>query len=305
MLDRDLVFVSGKGGVGKTTVAVALAIVAARRGLRVAIAEVAGQARAQALFGHGPAPAGREVQLDDGLWALTVDPALALEEWAARQIGSRRLVHVLTGSSAFANFVNAAPGARELLAITKAWELSQPRRWSREASPYDLVVLDAPASGHGLGLLRTPRTFAEIARVGPIAGQARAVSELLEDRARSAYVAVALAAELPVGETLELEHRLRDQLGRDLDAIVANALLPRRFSAAELEALAAADGRVAPAVLHAAEELHAQAAEQQSQLRRLRRRAAAPVHTLPFVFAPALRLEHVRRLADTLERELP
>lgn len=304
MLNRDLLFVSGKGGVGKTTVAVALGLVAARRGMRVVVVEVGGQARAPAIFGAAAAPAGREAQLDDGLWALTVDPALALEEWAARQIGSRRLVHVLTGSSAFSGFVNAAPGARELLAITKAWELGRPQRWARGASPYDLVILDAPASGHGLGLLRTPRTFADIARVGPIASQARAVSELLEDPDRSAYVAVALAAELPVGETLELEGRLHDQLGRDLDFIVANALLPRRFTAAELEAVASADGRVAPAVLHAAADLHAQAAEQQSQLRRLRRNATAPVHTLPFVFAPALELEHIHALADTLEREL-
>lgn len=304
MLHRDLLFVSGKGGVGKTTVAVALALVAARRGMRVVVVEVGGQARAQAMFGAAAAPPGREVQLEDDLWALTVDPAMALEEWAARQIGSRRLVHVLTGSSVFSGFVNAAPGTRELLAITKAWELGRPQRWTRGAASYDLVILDAPASGHGLGLLRTPRTFADIARVGPIASQARAVSELLEDPGRSGYVAVALAAELPVSETLELEERLRDQLGRDFDFIVANALLPRRFTAAELEAVGTADGRVAPAVLRAAADLHAQAAEQQSQLRRLRRRATAPVHTLPFVFAPALELDDVRTLADTLDREL-
>jgi anion-transporting ArsA/GET3 family ATPase len=303
MLERDLVYVTGKGGVGKTTVALALALVAARRGLRVVVAEVAGQARAQALFGHA-APAGREVELDDGLWALTIDPALALEEWAGRQLHSRRLVHVLTGASAFAGFVNAAPGVRELLAITKAWELGRPERWTREAARYDLVVLDAPASGHGLGLLRTPRTFADIARVGPIAGQARAVAELLEDPARSAYVAVAMAAELPVGETLELERSLHEQLGRDLDAIVANAMLPRRFSAPEIEAIASADGRIPAPVVHATEDLHAQASEQQSQLRRLRRGASAPVHTLPFVFTSALHLDDVRALADVLEREL-
>jgi anion-transporting ArsA/GET3 family ATPase len=304
VLDRDLLYVTGKGGVGKTTVALALGLIAARRGLRVVVAEVAGQARAQALFEHTAAPAGREVELDDGLWAVTIDPALALEEWAAKQIGSRRLVHVLTGSSVFAGFVNAAPGARELLAITKAWELGRSRRWVRESSPYDLVVLDAPASGHGLGLLRTPRTFAEIARVGPIASQARAVWELLENPSRSAYVAVALASELPVGETLELEARLHEQLGRDLDAIVVNAMLPRRFTAAELDALAADDGRVPAAVLHAAGDLYGQSAEQQSQLRRLRRGARAPVHTLPFVFTPALHVDDVRALADALDREL-
>jgi anion-transporting ArsA/GET3 family ATPase len=304
VLERDLLYVTGKGGVGKTTVALALALVAARQGMRVILCEVGGQARAQALFGYDGARPGHEAALEDGLWATSIDPALALEEWAARQIGSRRLVHVLTGSSVFSGFVNAAPGARELLAITKAWELGRPDRWVRSASGYDLVVLDAPASGHGLGLLRTPRTFAEIARVGPIASQARAVSELLEDRRRSGYVAVALPAELAVSETLDLEARLHEQIGRELDAIVVNAVLPRRFSAAELEALGAADGRVPHAVLAAAHDLHGQAAAQQSQLRRLRRHADAPVHTLPFVFTPALRLDHVRALASVLEREL-
>ena len=130
---------------------------------------------------------------------------VALEEWAGRQIGSRRLVGLLTHSNAFAAFVNAAPGARELVAITKAWELGQRERWVKGTRGYDLVVLDGPASGHGVGMLRTPHTFAEIARVGPIATQARKVVALLEDPARSALVAVALPAELSVSETLDLE----------------------------------------------------------------------------------------------------
>ena len=99
----------------------------------------------------------------------------ALEEWTGRQLGSRRLVGLLTRSNAFAAFVNAAPGARELVAITKAWELGRRERWVKGCDGYDLVVLDAPSSGHGVGMLRTPHTFAEIARVGPIATQARKV----------------------------------------------------------------------------------------------------------------------------------
>ena len=194
----ELAFVTGKGGVGKTTVALAAALAAARDGRRVVLCEVAGQARAAALYGAGAPRPGREVQLEEGLWSTTIDPVVALEEWAGRQIGSRRLVGLLTHSNAFAAFVNAAPGARELVAITKAWELAQSERWVKGRGGYDLVVLDGPASGHGVGLLRTPHTFAEIARVGPIASQARKVVALLEDPARSALVAVALPAELSV-----------------------------------------------------------------------------------------------------------
>ena len=298
----ELAFVTGKGGVGKTTVALAGALAAARDGRRVVLCEVAGQARAPRLFGADARPPGHEVQLEDGLWATTIDPVEALEEWAGRQIGSRRLVGLLTHSNAFAAFVNAAPGARELLAITKAWELGRRERWIKGMGGYDLVVLDAPASGHGVGMLRTPHTFAEIARVGPIAAQARKVVSLLEDPARSAVVAVALPAELSVSETLELEQRVAGAIGRPLDAVVVNGVLPRRFSAADVDRLLARDGGLPGPVAAAARRQHGQSSTQQSQLRRLRRHTRAHVTTLPYVAAPHLGLAEVRALADELDR---
>ena len=234
------------------------------------------------------------MQLEERLWATTIDPVVALEEWAGRQIGSRRLVGLLTHSNAFAAFVNAAPGARELVAITKAWELGQRERWVKGMGGYDLVVLDGPASGHGVGMLRTPHTFAEIARVGPIATQARKVAALLEDPSRSAVVAVALPAELSVSETLDLEQRVAGAVGRPLDAVVVNGVLPRRFSAADVERLLSRDGQVPGPVAAAARRQHGQASTQQGQLRRLRRHTGAHVTTLPYVAAPHLGLDEVR-----------
>jgi anion-transporting ArsA/GET3 family ATPase len=132
-LHRELVFVTGKGGVGKTTVALSAAIAAARGGRRTILCEIAGQGRAARAHDLGAATPGAEVALGERLWATTVDPRLALEEWAARQIGSRRLVHAMAGSNAFAAFLAAAPGARELLTIAKAWELARSQRWVRGA----------------------------------------------------------------------------------------------------------------------------------------------------------------------------
>jgi anion-transporting ArsA/GET3 family ATPase len=209
-------------------------------------------------------------------------------------------VHVLAHSGAFAGFVAAAPGARELVTVTKAWELGEARRWRRGAAPYDTVVLDAPASGHAAGLLRTPRTFAEIARIGPIAAQARAVDEALRDPARCALVAVALPGELAVGETLELEQRLHGLLGRGLDAIVVNGVWPRRLSGRETARVAAADGALRAAPRRAAEAATGRVRAQQGQLARLRREAGAPVLTLPFVFSAALGGEHIRALSARL-----
>lgn len=299
ILDRPLVIVTGKGGTGKTTVAAALGLAAVARGGRAIVCEVGRQQRLPSLFGVPRPRPGDEVRLARGLYSLSIDPQTALEEWLARQL-PRRLVAPLARSGAFGAFVATAPGARELVAVTKAWELGQPDRWRRDATPYDVVVLDAPASGHGVGLLRTPRTFAEIARVGPIASQARRVDTALRDGGETACVAVALPLELAVSETLALESSLAERLGRGLDAIIVNGVLPRRLSATDLRRLAEADGRAPPTAIHAARTAAARAAAQRTHIARLRRDAAAPVHQLPFVFGEQLGLEDVRALASRL-----
>jgi anion-transporting ArsA/GET3 family ATPase len=304
LLHREMVFVTGKGGAGKTTVALATALAASRAGRRTILCETGGQRRAAALLGRRSTALGTEVQIAERLWTISIDPRRALEEWAARQIGSRRLVGVLSRSNAFGAFVNAAPGARELLTITKAWELGRAERWDRRARGYDLVIVDGPASGHGLGMLRTPKTFRDIARVGPIASQSSRVADLLSDGSRSAVLAVALPEETPVTETLELERRVHGELGRGLDAIVVNGVLPRRFTAAEMGALGAADGAVPAAAAAAARRQHGQSTAQQGQVRRLRQAARAAVLTLPFVPRDGLRFDDVSAIASDLAHRL-
>ena len=114
-----------------------------------------------------------EVELAENLWAISIDPNLALQEWLSKQLGGGPPVRLLARSSAFQYFVAAAPGAREMITIAKVFELAQLERWDRRHRTYDLVIVDAPASGHGLAMLSTPKTFGEIARVGPIKRQAR------------------------------------------------------------------------------------------------------------------------------------
>jgi anion-transporting ArsA/GET3 family ATPase len=303
LLDRKLLVITGKGGVGRTTVAAALGLVAAGRGRRAIVVEVGEQERLASLFDRPPLEE-REEPLADGLWGISIDPQAALREWLVTRVGGA-LVRLLADSRTFQYFYAAAPGAREMATIVKVWELTQARRWDRAARSYDLVVLDAPATGHALGLLRTPRTLAELARVGPIRAQADRVWSLLTDRRRSGYLAVATAHEMPVTETLELEQRLREQLGRRLGAVLVNGVYPRRFSAEELERLAALDGRPLLGAARAAARSHAaRVRTQQGQLRRLRRQTEATVATLPFVFAPQLGRGEVERLAAELERKL-
>lgn len=303
LIERELIVVTGKGGVGKTTVTAALALVAARAGRRTIAVEVSGQRRVPALLGHPAAgPPGVEEAIAPSLWACTADPERALAEWATQVVRPRALVELALRSRAFAAFAAAAPGARELVTVTKAWELTSQRRWTRGAKPYDTVVLDAPASGHGLALLRTPRTYSEIARMGPVATQARAVERALEDPLRTAVVAVATLEETPVNETLELQATLLRELGHGPQAIIANGKLRSGLSAAELKDL---DGRVPAAVAGALRSRLERARLNDAQLRRLRRGAKAPVITLPFLGAETIGPGAISQLAHELAERLP
>jgi anion-transporting ArsA/GET3 family ATPase len=308
LLDKSLVYVTGKGGVGKTTVAAAIGLASAARGRRTILCEVAHQDRVSRAFARHGVREETEIELEQGLWAITIDPEAALREWLSRQLGGPT-VRLLAHSHAFQYFVAAAPGARELVTIGKVWELAQTTRWDRHnPRTFDTVVVDAPASGHGLAMLTTPRTFGEIARVGPIRRQAFKIRDMLADPARTGYVAVALPEEMPVNETLELEDRLHGAVGTGLDAIVVNAVYPERFSKADAERLRAAAGNghrpEAAGALRAALTEYERARSQRTHLRRLRREASTPVLTLPFLFEPHVGLEEWRRLGRELERKL-
>ena len=301
LTSRSLVMVTGKGGVGKTTVAAALGLRAARGGRRTIVCEVGAQRRLPRLFGV-EADEGDEVRLRGDLWATSIDPEPALREWLSRQLGSRQLVDLLARSNLFQYFVAAAPGAKELVTVTKLWELAQAARWRKGAEAYDTVVVDLPASGHGVGLMRTARTFADVARVGPIANQAGAVRDAIEDPAASTMVAVSLPGELPVSETLDLERSIDRELRRPVDAIVVNALLEERFSPDEVGEVSALAGAVAgPMPRRAVRAQAGRSAAQHEQLVRLLEHARAPVSTLPFLPREGLSLADVELLEDRLD----
>lgn len=325
LLERRLVIVTGKGGVGKTTVSAALGLLAAERGLRTLVIELGDQRRLPGLFardqagetaaarngagdhdgrngrngesaGSGERP-GAEIALAQNLWSVTIDQDRATLEWL-QSLGGRVPGRVLAGSGTFQYFAAAAPGASELVSMIKISELAGGERWRKRSRRYDLVVLDAPATGHALGLLQAPFTFGAIARVGPIFGQAEQVRELLQDPAVTAYVAVTHATEMAIGETLDLRAGLRSRIGRDLDCAIVNATLPRRFDADELARLDGLSSAkpVVRAARGAARSMHERARIQHNHIARVRR-SGLSVHTLPFVFAPALELDAIASLA--------
>lgn len=304
LLEKRLVFITGKGGVGKSTVATALGLLASRRGLRTIVAELSSQERVQNAFEHH-GERFREVPLAPGLFTISIDPQDAMEEYLRIKAGA--VGHLLNSSRLFHAFAMATPGMRELLSIGKVWELAQLERKTRGAAPYDFVVVDAPSTGHGVGILRTPRTFADIARMGPIARQGRSIAATIADPQFTGVVAVSTPEEMAVNETLALRDALRrDHMG--LDLVIVNALYPTRFSGDEIRELSGAvpstRSPVVRSALRAAVSEDARARTQREQVKRLRDGLKRSVIELPHVFADHLARPELELVADALEDKL-
>jgi anion-transporting ArsA/GET3 family ATPase len=280
--------VTGKGGVGKTTVAACLARVAAGRGKRVIVCEVA---------------AGEtwhdEVEVAPRIHSIAVDPEHAMREYLTDQVGGA-LSKVMTSSRIFTYLAAAAPGMRELLMIGKVWDLAQLDQRRTGNTPYDLVILDAPATGHALGMLRTPRTFRDVARVGPISRQAGHIDAFLTNPELTGIVAVAAPEEMPVNETIDFIAALGEEMHLKPDAVVVNGVYPERFRDAEMTAIEAL-GVDGPRP-RAAVTTYRRARHHRNQVRRLRRRA--PAITLPFLFKDDLDDASLDALANVLEQRL-
>jgi anion-transporting ArsA/GET3 family ATPase len=297
-----LVIVTGKGGVGKTTVSVALGMRAAAEGKRTIVCEVSAQENASRMFEHTTVGF-HEVELEKNLWAISIDPDESMREYVLLQLKVRAMRDMLFRSRIFNYLTAATPGLKELVTIGKIWELAQLDRKVKSGRKYDTVIVDAPATGHGVGFLQTPRTFANIARVGPIHSQAQTLDRFITDHENTGVAIVALPEEMPVNETAALEHDLVEEVGVAVDRVYLNGLYPERFSKEEAEkltALAAIEDGATKAAARAALSEFGRARSQRAQLARLRRRAQAPVKTLPFLFEPDLGPEAARRLSKRL-----
>jgi anion-transporting ArsA/GET3 family ATPase len=299
LLDKRLVIVTGKGGVGKSTVALAISLTAASNGRRVILCEVAAQEHVSRVFRRAEIGF-NEVEMANNLWAISIDPDNAMREYVLMQLKVRAMRDLLFRSRIFNYLAAATPGLRELVTIGKIWEVAQPDRKVRRGRKYDLVVVDAPATGHGVGFLQTPRTFANIARVGPIRAQAQALDSFIVDHRKTGVAIVAIPEEMAVNESVFLERQLTDDVGVAVDRVYMNGLYPERFSASDvetLEAVASSGNGAVRAACRAALSESRRAAAQGQQLARLSDEVSAPVRPLPFVFEPELGVEEIRELA--------
>jgi anion-transporting ArsA/GET3 family ATPase len=298
LIGKHFLIIAGKGGVGRSTVAAALGMAAARSGLRALVVETAGRADVPPLLDRSAGDPQAEVELLPKLYHVTIERRGALEEYLRREVPGPAPAAVLARSRAFQLFVEAASGMSDVLTIGKVWELGQRPRHTPRTHPYDLVILDAPASGQLVGLLAAPGTVGRIARVGPAALQAAAIERALTGKADVAAVVVATAEQMAVTEAVGLKATLSERFGVEVGAVVVNRVLPPRFSPEDGLALAAAPDDPA---IRSARWFHARAQAQRVELERLvGQLEGVPCMTLPLLFETELGPGHIAHLADLL-----
>ena len=293
--------VTGKGGVGKSTVAAALALRAARAGRRTLVCEVNAPERVAPLLGAPPAGEKAREALP-GLSTVNVTPPEAMREYGLMVLRFRALYDVVFENRLVRYFLRVIPSLAELVMLGKI--LHEARAEERGGRPrWDLVVVDAPSTGHAIQLLRVPSALLDTVPPGPLQRDARWMHDLLVDPVRTAVVLVTLPEEMPVNETLELDAALRSVVGLVPAALFVNAVPEGRFTPAEERRLGELSGGpppVGPAA--AAARLQAiRARLAAGHVARARDGTGLPTTVLPLLGPGGWGREAVERIAAALD----
>lgn len=317
LFSKRLLVVSGKGGVGKTVVSSALGLLAARQGKNVLLVKMDDQGRTSQLF-DAPPLGDQVIALREGISAVNLDPKTVAAEWIQGHVKFKRLVRHVVDSRLFESWFRVSPAIKEMICLGKVATLVEERTWWRQTPVWDLVIFDAPATGHGLGLLRLPEQASKLL-IGPMRTNALAVQALLENPTLTSLVLVTIPEEMPVNEAVHFHDEAKAGTSVPLSCVVLNGAYPRRLqgaSPAEVEAALAAPageaalhaltaGRLAPeaaraALLRAAERDQVRGALTEHYRGELRSRMALPLLELPYVFAERFGFAELEQVAACL-----
>lgn len=294
LLDKRLWIVSGKGGVGKSTISAALALRSARAGRRTLVCEVNTQERISRFLERPPA--GPNVTLlEENLWAVDVRPQEAMREYALMTLRFETIYKTVFENRLVRYFLRFIPSLQELVMLGKILYHLQ-EKLPDGKHRYETIVLDAPATGHAITFLNVPHVLLRTVPPGPLAREALKMKDLLVDPGITAAVLVAMPEELPVNEALELHAALKDKVNIRTHAAVLNGVFPRRFTEADLEALADSPDLHQVAKAHHDREALAVLAET-----KLERNLHVPVHLVPRIFTPTFGRKAIEQVVGHLE----
>jgi anion-transporting ArsA/GET3 family ATPase len=310
LLDRKLIFVTGKGGVGKTTVAAALALLGAQRGKKTLVCEVDAKGNLADFLESGPT-AFDEREVQPGLWAMSMDTEASLKQYLKLQLKMPLVARIGPLAHMFDFVATAAPGVKEIVTVGKlAWEVKERH--------YDLVVVDASPTGHIIGQLAAPQAINQLVQVGAVRQQTGWIRDILGDPVTTGLAIVATPEEMPVNETIELSGRIEQETNVDLSAIIVNRVLPELFGRGEEEVfervsepgpVALLDRRVggpAEPLLEAARLAVTLRRTRAEHLERLRSAVDPniPLLYVPYLFVRSHGLRSTRHVAEALAAEL-
>lgn len=226
LLGKRLILVSGKGGVGKTTVAVLLALWASSQKKKTLLVEMNSSDRIAPLFGldtvgHKETPVAPNISL------INLNPKSCFEEYVLQRIRFKSIYKTFFNNKFVENFLNAVPGLNDALMLGKIYELErQFKNKTTEELEYDLVIVDAPATGHGLSALEVPNVLKSAVKIGPLHSHANSILEMLGDHDKTAFCLVTLAEEMPVSESIEYIDSLKQKTKLNFGPAFINAVYP-------------------------------------------------------------------------------
>ncbi|MCC7343700.1 MAG: ATP-binding protein [Deltaproteobacteria bacterium] len=295
LLQRRLWIVTGKGGVGKTTVAAALGLLAARQGLKVLMVETHGLTHLAELF-EAEGVSYEPKAFKNGLSLARIDPEPAFQEYVLRQVKFEFLYNAVFNNKYVRHFIDAAPGLAELLTVGKIWAFVEDEARRGKKPLFDLVIVDAPSTGHSLSLLTVPQVVVDAVRVGPLKNNAQQILALIRDPQKTLTWLVTLPEEMPVNEAVEMDEKLELQAKVGVGPVLLNSLWPQILGADSLQDLKKA--KVDNPMLH----LYRQRAEQSAYYRdRLRERLPSrQVLDLSLVY----QTKHPLRIAESLSESI-
>lgn len=298
LFDKRLLFVVGKGGAGKSTLTAAIGLAAARTGKKTLLVEVGEADAIGHIFGKGALPH-EPLEISPGIRGTRINPKSVLEEYIHKHIGFQFIANTITRASLFEHLADATPGLKDIMTLGQIWRFEK-KTDSSDEHRYDMIVVDAPATGHGLSLLKQPGTLIDMLRFGPIANQTREVQNLLGNRQKTGIVLATLPEELPVNEAIEFMNRADEELGMPVDRTVVNKVYEAVFSDRERETVLQMAETDDSGEIKSAQTQIRHRDIQQAHIRRIRERMPEAMLEIPFRFTNALSLDEIGEIGALL-----